>query len=190
MIAALFASVCASPVGAATSNDGLFTIGAGLRGVRGLEATVYTTGLRHVSAFAEDPHGQLWVATADALDKGDDGVYLVSSEGASPSKVITDVHTPLGLLWHQGALFVSSASRVDSYSNFDGARFAEHHTIVSFPDGTGENNGLALSPDGRLVLGISAPCDSCNPTSPWSASIVSFRPDGTDLQALPPRRDQ
>jgi glucose/arabinose dehydrogenase len=182
VIAAVFASVCASPVGAATSHDGLFTIGAGLRGVRGLEATVYAIGLRHVSAFAEDPHGQLWVATADALDEGDDGVYLVSSEGASPSKVITDVHTPLGLLWHQGALVVSSASRVDSYSNFDGTRFAEQHTIVSFPAGTGENNGLALSPDGRLVLGISAPCDSCKPTSPWSASIVSFRPDGTDLR--------
>jgi glucose/arabinose dehydrogenase len=182
VIGALFAVVCATAAGAATSSDSLVAIGAGLRGVRGLEATVYTTGLDHVSAFAEDSQGRLWVATADAFDKNADGVYLVSSQGAAPVKAIADVHTPLGLLWYQGALYVSSTSRVDSYSDFDGTRFAEQHTIVSFPAGTGENNGLALGPDGRFVLGISAPCDSCTPSSPWSATIVSFRPDGTDLR--------
>jgi glucose/arabinose dehydrogenase len=168
--------------GATTSSVGLVAIGAGLDGVHGLRATVYATGLRHVSAFAADPDGRLWVATAAARDTGHDGVYLVSKRGASPVKVITDVHTPLGLLWYQGALYVSSNSLVASYSDFDGARFTEQHTIVSFPAGIGENNGLALGPDGRVVLGISAPCDSCTPTSQWSASIVSFRPDGTDLR--------
>jgi glucose/arabinose dehydrogenase len=43
-------------------------------------------------------------------------------------------------------------------------------------------NGLVLTPDGRIQLGISAPCDHCQPSLPMSASIVSFRPDGTDVQ--------
>ncbi|MCU1362087.1 MAG: putative rane-bound dehydrogenase oxidoreductase protein, partial [Ilumatobacteraceae bacterium] len=30
--------------------------------------------------------------------------------------------------------------------------------------------------------GISSPCDSCTPTIQYSASIVSFLPDGTDVQ--------
>ena len=46
----------------------------------------------------------------------------------------------------------------------------------------GELNGLALGPDGRIRLGISAPCDHCATTSPYSASVVSFRPDGSGLR--------
>ena len=46
----------------------------------------------------------------------------------------------------------------------------------------GELNGLVQAPDGRLHLGISAPCDHCRTTSPYSASVVSFRPDGSDLR--------
>src|SRR5258706_307199 len=42
--------------------------------------------------------------------------------------------------------------------------------------------GRALAPDGRLQLGISAPCDHCTPTLDQSAAIVSFQPDGTDLR--------
>src|SRR5262249_50778573 len=40
---------------------------------------------------------------------------------------------------------------------------------------------LVLAPDGRLVMSISANCDHCTPRSPWSGSIVSFRPDGSDV---------
>ncbi len=53
---------------------------------------------------------------------------------------------------------------------------------MAFPPGTGENNGLALLPDGRIALGISAPCDHCEPTQQYSASVVTFAPDGTDIQ--------
>ena len=43
-----------------------------------------------------------------------------------------------------------------------------------------------LAPDGRLVMGICANCDHCTPKSPWSGSIVSFRPDGSDVRSTPP----
>src|SRR5262249_41029001 len=46
----------------------------------------------------------------------------------------------------------------------------------------GESNGLIATPDGRLLLGITSPCDACTPSSPFSASIVSFRPDGSELR--------
>ena len=49
--------------------------------------------------------------------------------------------------------------------------------------GVGEVNGLALAPGRRIQLGISAPCDHCTPTSELSGAVVSFLPDGTDLQA-------
>src|SRR5438046_1967773 len=48
--------------------------------------------------------------------------------------------------------------------------------------GLEEVDGIALSPDGRVWLGISAPSDHAAGTSEYSAAVVSFLPDGTDLR--------
>ena len=160
------------------------SIGAGVRGPTGLRATVYAKGLKHASAMASDAEGRLWVATAAASDKGNDAIYLVADAGATPVKVVTDVHTPLGLLWVGDTLYVSQSHDVLALSGFDGSAFASRSTVVSFPDGTGEVNGITIGNDGRLYVGISAPCNSCTVTDAYSASVVSFRPDGSDLQVF------
>ena len=179
--AALALTLVASACSSGGSNR-LVDIGADLQGVSGLQAEVYAQGLTNAAAMAFDADGHLWVATAAYDDGGTDAVYVIDSAGATPAKVIDDAHTPLGLLWHDGVLYVSRAGGVDAYTEFDGTSFAEHHTIVTLPDGVGEVNGLALSPEGRISLGISAPCDSCTPESEYSAAVVSFLPDGTDLR--------
>ena len=46
---------------------------------------------------------------------------------------------------------------------FDGTAFATRTTVLTVPDGTGEVNGIAQGTDGRLYVGISAPCDDCTP---------------------------
>jgi glucose/arabinose dehydrogenase len=182
-VALLLATGCGGAAGTtAATNDGLVSIGAGLNGPAGLVATIYAQGLTHAAGFAFDTEGRLWVATADATDQGADGIYLVSASGATPTKVISDVHTPLGILWYNGALYVASKDRVDAYSGFDGNTFATTTSVVMLPDGVGEVNGIAMGLDGRISMGISSPCDHCTPTSTWSASVVSFLPDGTDLR--------
>ena len=179
---------CGADAGSSTvapaATGTLVDIGAGLSGPSGLVATVYSQGPTDVSTFALDPSGRLWLATANSTDGGADGVYLVPESGATPVEVITGLHTPLGLLWIGDTLYVSSKELVEAYSGFDGTAFAEHHTVLTLPSGVGESNGIVLSPDGRIVLGISSPCDSCTPTLAPSAAVVSFRPDGTDLQVV------
>ena len=88
------------------------SIGAGLRGPKGLSATVYAKGLKQVSALAVDAQGRIWAATAAATDTGADAIYLVADAGATPVRVATDVHTPLGLLWLGDTLYVSEATGV------------------------------------------------------------------------------
>ena len=39
-----------------------------------------------------------------------------------------------------------------------------------------------LAPNGRLVLSISSACDHCTRTSKWSGAVVSFEPDGSDVE--------
>ena len=122
VVTAVVFSACGA-AGAETpspTSEGLVPIGAGLEGPAGSTASVYAEGLTHVAAFAFDTDGRLWVATAAYEDEGDDAVYVVPAAGATPVKVITDVHTPLGLLWYDGALYVSSSERVDAYRDFDG----------------------------------------------------------------------
>jgi len=140
--------------------------------------------LANVSAFAFDADGRLWAATAAYDDQGSDAVYLIATPGATPVKVIADLHTPLGLLWSGGTLYLASAGRVDAYSGLAEAAFARHTTVLALPLGVGEVNGLVMSPDGRLVLGVSAPCDACTTTSEDAAAIISFLPDGRDLRVV------
>jgi glucose/arabinose dehydrogenase len=179
---AVLVTGCASGSGATPGSGDLVAIGAGLQGPSGLRATVYTRAPAHVSAFALDGQGRLWLSTAAATDAGADGVYVVPRAGAVPTEVIAGLPTPLGLLWIGRQLYVSAKDQVVAYGGFDGTSFTTHRTVVTFVDGVGELNGLALGPDGRIRLGISSPCDHCQTTSPYSASVVSFRPDGSGLR--------
>jgi glucose/arabinose dehydrogenase len=97
-------------------------------------------------------------------------------------KVIAGVRGPLGLTWYRGRLYVASLGRVEAFSGLRGAHFARRTTILTEPRGHGWNNSIAPTPDGRLVMGISAACDHCTSTSRWSGTIVSFRPDGRGVR--------
>lgn len=164
------------------ANVTLSDIGSGLQGPAGLAATVYASGLSNVSAFAFDSDGRLWAATASYEDTGTDAVYLVAAAGAAPTKVIGEIHTPLGLVWEGEVLYVASAGHVDAYTDLDDLTFRTQTTVLTLPAGVGEVNGIVMSAEGRLVLGVSAPCDACAPTSADEAAIISFLPDGSDLR--------
>ena len=133
-----------------SAGTGLVDIGAGLTGPAGLTATVVATGLAHVSAFAFDADGRLWAATAGYGDDGSDAVYLVASEGAPPVKVIAGLHTPLGLVWSDGTLYVASSGRVDAYRDLAGSTFSTQH------DGPGPAVGWRRGQRPGAVTGRSA----------------------------------
>jgi glucose/arabinose dehydrogenase len=185
-VLAFAAASCTSGSGGTGASTGLagqlVDIGAGLRGPAGLKAELYAQGHANLSDFAVDSKGRLWFSTAAYDDTGTDGLYLVAARGATPAEALSHLHTPLGLLWVGQTLYVASSERVDAYRGFDGTRFISHTTILTLPSGVGENNDLVLAPDGRLQMGISSPCDDCTPSSRYSAAVVSFRPDGTDLE--------
>lgn len=158
--------------------NGLVTIGAGLSGPKGASASLAASGLKNVSALAEDSQGRLWATSAAFTDTGADGLYVVPTPGAAPVEVVSGLHTPMGLLWIGDRLLVSSAEGVLAFDGFDGAKFASEQTLATF-NGAGILGELVLGDDGRVRVGISAPCDNCDPDSKWAAAVVSFLPDGT-----------
>ena len=166
-----------------TSTSGLVSIGEGLQGPPGLQATVYARGIPQMSAFAFDPEGRLWVARSGANTHESDGVYVVAAAGAKPVKVIpASLKGPLGLVWIGKTLYVSSLGYVTAFSGLQGHHFTQRKTIITGPVAGIENNNLVRAPDGRLVLGVTANCDHCTPKSKWAGSIVSFETDGSDLR--------
>ena len=177
--AALVAAVgCGRSTG---STNALVSIGAGLRGPAGLHATVFARGIPHVSAFAFDRHGRLWATGSGATTHAGDGVYEVTSAGARARRVVSGPRGPLGLVWMGERLYVSSLGAVTRFSGLSDGQFASRKVIVSGPVPGGENNNVVGAPHGRLLMGISSTCDHCVPASPWAATIVSFRPDGSGL---------
>jgi glucose/arabinose dehydrogenase len=178
-LAALAGAACGGAEVEKQSPSRLVAIGAGIQGPAGLAASVYTAGPRNVAAMAFDGEGRLWLGTAAFEDSGTDGVWFVGAKGGPPVQVLAEMHTVLGLLWHGSTLFVASHGGVDAFSGFDGVTFTESSTILSLPDDAGEVNGLALGPDGRLRLGISAPCDHCQPEADFSGAVISFGRDGS-----------
>ncbi len=164
------------------SASGLVAIGAGLSGPPGLKATVYAQGPPTLAALAFDSAGRLWMTAAGLESHTHDGVYLIASAGAPAQKVVSGLNDPLGLVWHAGKLYVASVGRVDVYWGLKGTHFTMHRMILKGPLSGGENNSLVMAPDGRFVMGVSATCDHCEPTSKWDGAIVSFRPDGSGLR--------
>ena len=164
----------------ANTAAGLVDIGAGLQGPDGLRATVTATGIVNVASLAVDAEGRIWAGTAAFTDAGTDAIWLIPSAGADPVRVIDGLHTVLGIVWVGETMLVASKEQVSAYAGFDGSGFASHRAIVTFAAGVGEVNGIALGPDGRLDVGISAPCNACVTTDPDSAAVVSFLPDGSD----------
>jgi glucose/arabinose dehydrogenase len=146
--------------------------------------TIYAQGPRHVSAFAIDSRGRLWATAAGLTGHENDGLYLIARPGTEAVKVAGGLVDPLGVVWVDGKLLVSSLGKVTAFSGFDGRHFRSRRVILDGPVKGGENNNLALAPNGQVVMGVSASCDHCTPTSKWSASVVSFNPDGTDLRTV------
>jgi glucose/arabinose dehydrogenase len=143
---------------------------------------VYAKGPATLAGFAFDTQGRLWLAAAGLETHTQDGVYLIAKPGGRAVRVVSGLSEPLGLTWYANRLYVASLGRVDAFGRFNGRRFTEHRTILHGPVAGGENNDLLMGPDGRFLMGITASCDHCKPTSKWSGSIVSFRPDGSDLR--------
>lgn len=187
LVAVLAAAALVAACGGTAPAPALVSIGAGLNGSAGSRATVYATGLPTVSAMAFDGDGRLWATTAAYTSGGADAVWMIASAGAAPVRVVEGMRTPLGLAWSGGWLYVASLGRVDAFGGFDGTRFAERRTVLTGPLENGENNNLVVAPDGRLLMGISAPCDHCVPASPWAGTVVSFAADGSDLRVVAKR---
>lgn len=144
----------------------------------GFTISTFASGLAHPTAMAWGPDGRLYVTQ----DTGQ--VVAIRKGSRRPVVVARGLRVPLGLAWLDDKLFVSEQGRLSRYT-LQGSSLAGRRTILrGLPFGRHQQDNVVVGPDGRLYLGSGSTCDVCREKDRRSATVLSLRPDGTDLRVV------
>jgi glucose/arabinose dehydrogenase len=152
-------------------------------------ATVHTLaqGLPTPTAFAFFRRAVFVSAFGDPEDptvKG--GVYRIRKGKAR--RLRNAPRTVAGIAWRKGTrkLYVSNNKRIVVLSRWNGHRFLRSRTLFRGPAGFNGFGGIAFGPDGRLYAGVTLndATDEKPDTSPFARSVVSMKPNGTDIKVV------
>ncbi len=167
---------------------------ASIRLPPGFSISMYADDVPGARSLALSPSGIVYVGTRD---RGDGSVYAVVDEGrdGTADRVVTiarGLSQPNGVAWHDGSLYVAEFNRVIRYSAIDdfvssGRGFDDVPlaTVVRALPETDHHEWryIGFGPDGKLYVGLGAPCNICDPEAPL-AGIARMNPDGSDFEAF------
>src|SRR5581483_2285563 len=103
--------------------------------------------------------------------------------GAPITTVATGLNNPLGLAWYNNTLYVSTLGQISTITpNASYTQFSAPNVIVSgIPTGQHQNDEIAFN-QGWLYMGVGSTCDACTESDARSATIMRFKPDGSNAQ--------
>ena len=122
---------------------------------------------------------------------GEGSVYALAGMKGGRAKhvyvIAKDLQMPIGVAFHEGALYVSAVSKIVKYPGIE-SHLADPPQPVVVTDklpGKTHHGGrfIAFGPDGKLYVAIGAPCNICNP-GPDFAKILRMNADGSDWQIV------
>ena len=172
-LAALLSLAAVQAVSTAAPESSALAAAPGIRVPAGFRASVYASGLSRPTAMAWSPRGRLYLTQENGQ------VVSVSPGSARPRVEAGGFTVPLGLVWARGALYVSAQGTLWRIA---GGR--KRAVLTKLPFGRHQQDNVVLGPDGRLYLGSGSTCDACRERSGLSATVLSVRPDGSDLRVV------
>ena len=151
----------------------------GIRVPAGFRVETFARGLSQPTAMAYGPDGRIYVTQTG-------GSLIAIRRGTrSPSVLVRGLRTPLGLAWRGSTLFVSEQGRLERFL-LSGGRLQGRRVLVrGLPFGRHQQDNVVVGPGGsRLYWGSGSTCDACKERDRRSATILSLRPDGSDLRVV------
>jgi glucose/arabinose dehydrogenase len=144
----------------------------------GFKVSTFAAGLEDPTAMAWGPDGRLYVTE-------DTGRVVVAVRGSrKPLVVARGLRTPLGLAWRNRTLYVSEQGRLSRFVLRRSALRSRRVVVRGLPFGEHQQDNVVLGPDDRLYLGSGSTCDVCRERDSRSATVISLRPDGSDLKIV------
>ena len=97
--------------------------------------------------------------------------------------LVRGLRVPLGLTWHGHTLFVSEQGRLERFTLRAGRLVDRRAVVTGLPFGEHQQDNVVYH-SGRLYWGSGSTCDACRERDPRSATVLSLRPDGSDLRVV------
>ena len=167
---------------------------ASIRVPPGFSIATYADDVPGARSLTLSPSGIVYVGTRD---RGDGSVYAVVDEDADGAAdrvvaIARGLNQPNGVAWRDGSLYVAEFDRVTRYAAIDdfvssGRGFDDVPlaTVVRRLPDTDHHEWryIGFGPDGKLYVGLGAPCNICDPEAPL-AGIARMNPDGSSFEAF------
>ncbi|HLI17769.1 MAG TPA: PQQ-dependent sugar dehydrogenase [Rhodanobacteraceae bacterium] len=153
----------------------------------GFHVSIYSDQVPNAREMALGTHDTVFVGS---MREGE--VYALQGMNAHGRAehvyvIAKDLEMPVGVAFHDGALYVSAVSRVLKYPDIEQHLAAPPKPVVvtgKLPTKTHHGwRFIAFGPDGKLYVPIGAPCNICDP-GPDFAKIIRMNPDGTGWQTV------
>lgn len=154
---------------------------------QGFSIALFATDTPHARSLAQGGNGVVFAGTSDGE------VYaLQDSDGDGKAEkryvIASGLHTPNGVAYRDGALYVAEINRILRYDNILQHLAAPPKPAVVFDhlpqDQWHGAKYLRFGPDGKLYTAVGAPCNICNPEQPIYASLVRLNPDGSGFEII------
>ena len=143
----------------------------------GFRVASFASGLSHPTAMEYGPDGRIYVTQ-------DGGTLVAIRPGTrKPAVLVRGLRTPLGLAWRGNELFVSEQGRLERLTLHAGRLVGRRVIVKGLPFGEHQQDNVVFH-DGRLYWGSGSTCDACKEKDARSATVLSLRPDGSDLRVV------
>lgn len=140
---------------------------------------IYAASVNGARQMALGTKGTLFVGT---LHTGK--LYAITPD----KKIITlasNLNMPNGVAFHNNALYVAENDRIVRFDDIENHldKLPKPVLIKRLPNKTHHGwRYIAFGPDGKLYIGIGAPCNICLSKEDYFATIMRMNPDGSDFE--------
>jgi glucose/arabinose dehydrogenase len=143
----------------------------------GFRVQTFARGLSQPTAMAYGPDNRIYVTQNGGT------VVAIRSGTRKPVVLARGLRIPLGLAWHGHSLFVSEQGRLERFTLKNGHLVGRRVLVKGIPYGEHQQDNVVWH-DGRLYWGSGSTCDACVERDTRSATVLSLRPDGSDLRVV------
>ncbi|HIG0327415.1 TPA: PQQ-dependent sugar dehydrogenase [Legionella pneumophila] len=109
-----------------------------------------------------------------------------NSHGTRVLTIASGLNMPNGVAFHQGSLYVAEVGRILRFDNIESnLNSPPKPTVVTTKLPKEKAHGwrfISFGPDGRLYIGVGAPCNVCLMDDPHYATIMRMEADGQNLE--------